>query len=39
VIEVMQENKVEPTRKGSGFAIKLLLLVGLCATVYWMWMQ
>ncbi len=39
VIEVMQENKVEPTRKGSGFAIKLLLLVGFCATVYWMWMQ
>ena len=39
VIEVMQENKVEPTRKGSSFAIKLLLLVGLCATVYWMWMQ
>ncbi len=39
VVEVMQESNVEPTKKSSGFAIKLLLLVGLCATVYWMWMQ
>ena len=39
VVEVIQETNVKPTRKSSGFAIKLLLLVGICATAYWMWMQ
>ena len=38
-IEVIQEIKVKPARKNSSFVIKLLLLVGLCATAYWMWLH
>lgn len=38
-VEVLQETNIEPTRSSSGFAIKLILLVGLCVSAYWMWMQ